>query len=490
MFSKLNANFTREYLRSNSDWLILSGLIVLNLIVKLIFVTYPDIGGDEPFSLFYANADISEYLAIIQSENNPPFYIFLLKIWVKIFGISPLSVRMLSVIFSSLSAGIIFQLGRKYFSFRIGLLTALLFTFASYHMEFAHQARVYALFGFLTMASMYAYLRLVVDKRNRNAYYLVFFNILLIYSHFFGVFVLLIQFLSALFIKEIRSSKMKVLVIGWIITFASFLPYITITLFRFSNSVAGTWQAKAELTDLYNNLWNFSNQPVNTIIFLSILLTAFILYILKKRKPVSTQVKIILIWFFVPYFLMFFASFYVPMFLYRYLIFISFGYYFLISISLASITTNKVFTVISALLIGMMIFTCNFKAGNNLPDKKIVESIKNAKGKNTAVLLCPQWHYLLFSYHYDITIFKDSRHIISRLEDEHVYPLFNLTEDAIRNIEERDTIIYLDAWDELTDSELSIQNYLDKNLELIRTPDVYNGIRVSYYRNYKKQKGK
>lgn len=476
-------NLSQNNFRQKRNVFVLLGIIVLNFVIKFIYVDYPDIGGDEPFSIFYANADLKTYFEIIHTENNPPLYLFLLKGWIKLFGMTPLSVRMMSVIFSSLTAGVIFQLGKRYFSFKVGLLTALLFTFTTYHMEFAHQARVYALFGLLTMTSMYSYLRLVIDNQKRHAILLVLYNILLIYAHFFGFFVVLIQFASALFIKDIRTGKFKELFIGWIITGLAYIPFISITLGRFTDSASETWQSTVKITDLYNNLWNFSNQPFNTVIFLLILIGGLFTFLIRTHKEaLKTQYKVVAIWFLVPYFLMFFISFYIPMFLYRYLVFLSFGYYFLIAISLETIIRKALFFyIISILLVVMMSFTCNFKVGNSRPDKIIVDKIKESKGENTSVVVCPKWHFLLFSYHYDIDMFKDYSHIFSRLEKEKVYPVYKLSDEIKEQINKSDTIIFLDAWASLTDPEMSLKSYLDNNFNLIREPDVYDGTTVSYY---------
>lgn len=474
----------------SKDWIIILSLILLNFVVKYLFVDFPEIGGDEPFSMFYANADIETYMKIIHTENNPPLYLFLLKGWIKLFGMSPISVRFMSLLFSSLTAGFVFRIGKRYFNYIVGILAALLFTFASYHMEFAHQARVYALFGLLTVASMYSFFRLVIDNQKKHGYLIVLYNVLLIYSHFFGFFVIFIQFLCALSIKDIRSSKLKTLFIGWIITALAYLPFIGITIHRFTDSASATWQEKPGFVDLYNNLWNFSNQPVNTVIFLLLLLTGAGLYLIKKKaKEVSVQTKVILIWFIVPYLLMFVVSFVVPMFLYRYLIYISFAYYFLIAVALSYLIRNQLYLAISSgLLVIMMIFTCNYKAGNDRNDKEIILKIKEINGENTSVLLCPHWHFLLFSYHYNEDMFRDYKHVNERLENEGIYPLYRISSDIEKELNESDTIIFYDAWASLVDPDMTIKAYLDSHYEQIGDQEIYEGTTLTYYLNKKHKK--
>jgi mannosyltransferase len=81
--------------RTITPWLIPVGLLVLNFILKLLFLGRNDIALDEPFTVFWAQVEFPALFEMLKTENNPPLFFLLLHFWIKIFGISAFSVRFL-----------------------------------------------------------------------------------------------------------------------------------------------------------------------------------------------------------------------------------------------------------------------------------------------------------------------------------------------------------------------------------------------------------
>jgi len=259
-----------------SKFIIPISLFLFNLILKIIFLDHRDIAMDEPFTIFYAQADFHTLFEMLKTENNPPLFFILLHFWIKVFGISAFSVRFLPMIFSTLTALVIFFLGKRFVSQRVGLVAALIFTFSNYHLLFAHEARVYSLFGLLAVSSMYLYLQVSHRYDLLSAIFLIIINILLIYSHFFGFYIILIQLTSCLLIKNLRSRILKLYLVNLVIVMISYIPYLSIFISRFLlTSTHGTWVPQPVLSDLYKMVWTFSNVPVTTVFFLFLLISAF-----------------------------------------------------------------------------------------------------------------------------------------------------------------------------------------------------------------------
>jgi uncharacterized membrane protein len=247
-----------------------SGLILLNLILKLIFIGHRDLALDEPFTVFYAQAGFGSLFEMLKTENNPPLHFLLMHFWIKLFGISPVSVRILSALFSVATAWFIYSIGREHFSLRTGIIASLIFTFSNYQMQFAHEARVYSLFCLLTVLSMFFFLKLSRNPGNKGlitGYWITL--ILLAYSHFFGWIVIFIQILAGLVIRKYRPVMMRPVLAGTLVTILFYLPYIYIFFSRFTTTVShGTWVPAPVFSDLYTMAWRFSNAPVTTVCFL------------------------------------------------------------------------------------------------------------------------------------------------------------------------------------------------------------------------------
>lgn len=175
--------------------------ILLGFVIKGLFLGSNSLGGDEPFSVYHSQQSLDHLFGIFQNENNPPLHFLILHYWIRFFGISEFSVRLPSLIFSVFTVLFIYRIGLRFFNLRVAVIASLLFTFSTYQVLYAHEARAYALMGFLTAVSMFYYLE-IIHSKSKSRWKLFWFllaNALLIYTHFFGFFILFINFSSFYF---------------------------------------------------------------------------------------------------------------------------------------------------------------------------------------------------------------------------------------------------------------------------------------------------
>ena len=106
-------------------------LLVLNLLLKSIYLTSQDIGLDEPFTIYHAQFGFGTIIEHLKNYNNPPLFELILHVWIKWFGISPIAVRILPLIFASLSPVALYLFARKRFSQTVAVNSSLLLSFSS-----------------------------------------------------------------------------------------------------------------------------------------------------------------------------------------------------------------------------------------------------------------------------------------------------------------------------------------------------------------------
>src|SRR6266550_1923969 len=106
---------------------------------------------DEGVSIDIARLPWPRFLHVMWSgEANMALYYLVLRFWL-IFGSSEGFVRGLSVLFSVATVPVVFFLGARLFSRRVGLLAALLLAINAYHIRYAQETRSYAMVVFVAV---------------------------------------------------------------------------------------------------------------------------------------------------------------------------------------------------------------------------------------------------------------------------------------------------------------------------------------------------
>ena len=145
-------------------WVIPILFFLFNVVLRAFGIEINSLAGDEPFSVYFAQMDLPDILRHLRPGNNPPLYELFLHYWIKTFGISEVAVRIPSLIFVSVTAAFLYKIGDEFFTTQAGIVAGVLFSFSNYATYFAHEARVYALFGMLTCISFYYFLRWVNNR--------------------------------------------------------------------------------------------------------------------------------------------------------------------------------------------------------------------------------------------------------------------------------------------------------------------------------------
>ncbi len=414
-------------------------LFLLNLGLRIFNIRINGLSGIEAFDLFYSDMPVSKLMSATSSLNNPPLYIFFMKFWTLLNGIQEGWIRLPSVIFASLTSVLIYQIGRKYITFQVGLFSALAFSACTMGYLISEEASVYSLLTFLATFSMYLYLGILKSPGSKPTFYfLLIVNFLLVYSHFYGITILITQLFFLTIITRNQDKVLVAVLRNNLILLLLFIPGIWMMAKRiFFIKSHGSWLFKPTFDFFIDGFTNICNKSLIAIIFLAILVLAYLLFAFKDRSEdsvIRTAWKLIPLWFFIPYMSIFLFSFWLPIFQARNMIFISPAFY--LTTGLALSYTFKKMNVIQycfmASLIIVMVVTIDINPTKKNHIREVTRVIKKVKNPETAVVINPFADYLAFTYYNNRNYFRMSNHTEELNSNEHIYYTYN--QDSINSI--------------------------------------------------------
>jgi len=127
---------------------------------------------DESFSLHFASMPLPELFGLLIYDVHPPLYLFLLHVWLDVFGPTLEMARLFSVLLGTLLVPAVFLLGKRVFGYRAALVAGALTAWSPILLFHAGEARMYPLLLLLTALSTWAFLRVLHDREDRKALWL------------------------------------------------------------------------------------------------------------------------------------------------------------------------------------------------------------------------------------------------------------------------------------------------------------------------------
>ena len=206
---------------------------------------------DEIFSIHAAEHSWNTLLSFVALDLiHPPLFYMLLKLWIGLGGESLAWLRMLPAFLSiaSLVPLILFLRELKQ-SVQVQLICMLLLTVNGALLKYSLEVRMYSLLMCLSLFSMWLFARYFI--KGKSFIPLVIVNILLIYTHYFGWFVVLSEVAAILIFQRIKWRRILAM---FAITFASFVPW-----------VIAIWQAANSGSELGQNIGWMSRPGVREI---------------------------------------------------------------------------------------------------------------------------------------------------------------------------------------------------------------------------------
>lgn len=141
------------------DYIVLGLALLAFLVITLVNAPRASIWFDEAFSAYLAQFSFWDIARFTAADVHPPFYYWLVKIWVSIFGTTELAYRSLSILFGAGATVTAFVLSRKFFGRKVAGLTLAFTAFSPMLIRYSDEARMYTLAAFIVMLATYVMVR-------------------------------------------------------------------------------------------------------------------------------------------------------------------------------------------------------------------------------------------------------------------------------------------------------------------------------------------
>jgi uncharacterized membrane protein len=138
---------------------ILVGAVILGAVLRLHHLGTESLWLDEAFSVQLAHSSLSTIAIETAKDVHPPLYYVALHYWVHLAGGSEAGVRMLSAVVSVASIIVLYRLASLLFDRPTGVIAACFAAVSPFQIEFAQEARMYALLAWLSVLSLYFFVR-------------------------------------------------------------------------------------------------------------------------------------------------------------------------------------------------------------------------------------------------------------------------------------------------------------------------------------------
>jgi 4-amino-4-deoxy-L-arabinose transferase-like glycosyltransferase len=193
----------------------LTPAILLGLILLLgTALRFYDLGSesymsDEMYTVLEAQQSIHQLITSGRLDQPPAYYLPLL-LWVKIFGANEVSTRSFSALSGIGSIVLIYLIGRALFDRRVGLFGAFLLAISGIQIYYSQTARFYSFYEFTTLLSFLFFI--LALQSNRIIHYILYSvtSLLMVYSHAFGIFILVAQ--NLIFILQRKKDRNVIII--------------------------------------------------------------------------------------------------------------------------------------------------------------------------------------------------------------------------------------------------------------------------------------
>ncbi|MEH2284806.1 MAG: glycosyltransferase family 39 protein [Nostoc sp.] len=277
------------------EWIFLILIVSLGFGLRVYNLGFMDLDSDENTSLDASRGIIRTGAPIATSGiwyTRGPFYQYLLALWLRVVGDSIVNARLLSVIWGTATLVLVYILARKVTGkVWIALLVTLVLAIEPCELWYSRFIRYYQLLQFLTILSLWAFLKGFIEKSGRHYQYIFFVSLTLsLLTQEVNLTVIPVFFIGFIyFYRQFSLRNDWHIVVGSIMTLAIFIYNLAVSAIRLLTPLAALSDATAsylrlhfsDITTLFSMLFIGADRT-HTVLGLFFLLGFF--YFVKREN--------------------------------------------------------------------------------------------------------------------------------------------------------------------------------------------------------------
>ena len=239
----------RKSAKVRNTALVVWGIVALGAVLRLIALGNKSFWLDEIASVVIVRMSGNSFWSWVwRSEGNMALYYVMLRPWLH-FGLGEASVRMLSVLPGIASLPMMYLLGMRLFSRRVGTVAALFLALSTCSVVYSQEARGYSWLLLGVITSTYLFVRLIERPTYAAACGYAFAAGITLYFHYFGLLVPLAHAVSLLAVPSDRRPWKYLLPAGAILAVLAF-PVLWMIHIQPIHHL--DWVTKPSLLELYH----------------------------------------------------------------------------------------------------------------------------------------------------------------------------------------------------------------------------------------------
>lgn len=296
---------------------------------------------DETFSVAMANYSFVDIIRLTAADFNTPLYYLMLHAWIKVFGPAEISIRLLSFLPHVLLTRLIYRFAASFTGKADARIIAMAIALNPMLLTYAFEARAYSWLVFFASWSMYA-----LYRQKWLLYGLA--SLLAFYTHAYFLFLIPAQVVYQI---VATGRKKHSFFSQW--RFFLTLLAVVVAMSPGLSMLANQWQRSQEswiypvdlklVLSVLGNLFTSYDGTPGGLWWFTAVISVFLLFcfaIAYQRKPAPSL--LCLFWVGVPTVLVVTLSFFKPLFVNRYLIFVTVGITIWASLGILSLTKSSV----------------------------------------------------------------------------------------------------------------------------------------------------